>query len=237
MSRCSAVRWPSASWGPSCWRVRPGTMPPAPGMHPSRRKRGSCGPRENGGNPAELAYSFRRLPPAERADVYALEERPDVETIVDEYWVERWPCIDITILPDLLERAGVSWKYYRGDNVWIQPMEMIRHVVEGPMYEKVVPQEAFLPDLRGGRLPAVSWLIPPLDLSDHPARGRSICPGENWSVQVLNALQSSPEWGSTVVFLVWDDFGGFYDHVPPPHVDVYGMGPRVPAIVLSPWVE
>jgi phospholipase C len=193
--------------------------------------------REHCRDPDELAYSFRRLSAEDEDRIYALEERPDVETIVDDYWVERWPCIDIPILPDLLERAGVSWKYYRGDNVWIQPMEMIRHVVEGPMYQKVVDQDRFIPDLEAGELPAVSWLVPPLHLSDHPARGRSICPGENWTVEVLNALQSSPEWDSTVVFLVWDDFGGFYDHVPPPHVDIYGMGPRVPAIVLSPWVD
>jgi phospholipase C len=205
--------------------------------HQRPGQEGTGEPREHCLDPKELAYSFRRLTAQERDRVYALEERPDVETLVQDYWVERWPCIDITILPDLLERAGISWRYYRGDNKWIQPMEMIRHVVEGPMYEKVVPQERFLPDLEAGRLPEVSWLVPPLELSDHPARGRSICPGENWSVEVLNALQSSPEWESTVVFLVWDDFGGFYDHVPPPHVDIYGMGPRVPAIVLSPWVE
>jgi phospholipase C len=59
----------------------------------------------------------------------------------------------------------------------------------------------FLPDLENGDLPEVSWLVPPLELSDHPARGRSICPGENWTVEVLNALQSSPEWENTIVFL------------------------------------
>jgi phospholipase C len=59
--------------------------------------------------------------------------------------------------------------------------------------------------------------------------------GENWTVQVLNALMKSPDWDSTAVVLTWDDFGGFYDHVAPPHPDIYGMGPRVPAIVISPW--
>jgi phospholipase C len=198
---------------------------------------GTGDPRENCLDREELTYSFKRLDAEDRARVYELEERPDVVRLVDDYWVERWPCIDITILPDLLERAGVSWKYYRGNNPYIQPMKMIKHVVEGPMYRKVVPETRFLDDLRDGDLPEVSWLVPPLELSDHPKRGRSICPGENWSVEILNALQSSPEWDSTVVFLTWDDFGGFYDHVPPPHVDIYGMGMRVPLIVLSPWVE
>jgi phospholipase C len=204
--------------------------------HQREGQQGTGGPRQFCQDPDELAYSFRRLTQEEEQHVYELEERPDVGRIVDEYWVERWPCIDIKILPDLLENADVSWKYYRGDNYWIQPMKMIRHVVEGPMWEKVVPQTEFLQDLERRDLPEVSWLVPPLELSDHPARGRSICPGENWSVEILNALQSSPEWKNTVVFLTWDDFGGFYDHVPPPHVDIYGMGVRVPLIVLSPWV-
>ena len=47
----------------------------------------------------------------------------------------------------------------------------------------------------------------------------------------------SPEWKSTVVVLTWDDFGGFFDHVPPPHPDLYGLGPRVPAIIVSPWAR
>jgi phospholipase C len=205
--------------------------------HQRAGQEGTGGPRQYCQDPDELAYSFRRLSAEEEQHVYELEERPDAERIVDEYWVERWPCIDIKILPDLLEDADVSWKYYRGNNYWIQPMKMIRHVVEGPMWEKVVPQSEFLPDLDSKELPEVSWLVPPLELSDHPARGRSICPGENWSVEILNALQSSPEWENTVVFLTWDDFGGFYDHVPPPHVDIYGMGVRMPLIVLSPWVE
>ena len=64
-----------------------------------------------------------------------------------------------------------------------------------------------------------------------------MCAGENWTVQYLNALVRSPEWKSTVVVLIWDDFGGFYDHVPPPHPDIYGLGPRVPSIVISPWAR
>jgi phospholipase C len=205
--------------------------------HQREGQEGTGEPREHCRDPEELTYSFRKLTAAEEDNVFALEERADVERLVSRYWIERWPCIDIAILPDLLEDAGISWRYYRGNNGWIQPMEMIRHVVEGPMYKKVVPESDFLGDLRAGRLPEVSWLVPPLAYSDHPARGRSICGGENWTVRIMNALQSAPEWRRTAVFLVWDDFGGFYDHVPPPHVDIYGMGPRVPAIVLSPWAR
>jgi phospholipase C len=81
----------------------------------------------------------------------------------------------------------------------------------------------------------VSWVVPDVQFSDHPPD--SVCAGENWTVQLMNALQRSPEWKSTAVVIVWDDFGGFYDHVPPPHVDIYGMGPRTPMLLISPWVK
>jgi hypothetical protein len=82
----------------------------------------------------------------------------------------------------------------------------------------------------------VTWLIPPTDVSDHPGFG-SFCDGRNWTVRILNAIMTSRFWPRTAVVLTWDDFGGFYDHVPPPHVDIYGMGPRVPALIISPWAR
>ena len=64
-----------------------------------------------------------------------------------------------------------------------------------------------------------------------------MCDGENWTVRMINAIMRSPEWEHTAIFLTWDDFGGFYDHVPPPHVDIYGYGPRVPLLVISPYAK
>jgi phospholipase C len=93
-------------------------------------------------------------------------------------------------------------------------------------------------------LPAVSWLIPDWAVSDHPTRALpgapptvSACDGENWTVQYLNAIMQGPNWPSTAIVLTWDDFGGFYDHVPPPKVDYYGFGIRVPLIVISPYAR
>ena len=63
----------------------------------------------------------------------------------------------------------------------------------------------------------------------------SRCLCQNWTVEYLNALMRSQSWPSTVVVMVWDDFGGFYDHVKPPHYDVMGLGPRTPALIISPW--
>jgi phospholipase C len=112
---------------------------------------------------------------------------------------------------------------------------MVSHVRFSSMYDNVVPWTQYLTDVKAGTLPPVAWLTPPFAQSEHPPT--SMCVGENWTVRVLNALMRSPEWSSTAVVLTWDDFGGFYDHVAPPHVDLYGLGPRVPALIISPYAR
>src|SRR5438046_1068683 len=104
------------------------------------------------------------------------------------------------------------------------------------MWHGVVSNASFSPDLQAGRLPKVAWLIPPTPESDHPDYGR-LCDGENWTVRMINAIGQSPYWRHTAIFLTWDEFGGFYDHVAPPHVDIYGDGPRVPLLVISPYAK
>ena len=64
-----------------------------------------------------------------------------------------------------------------------------------------------------------------------------MCAGENWTVEHINAIMRSKYWKNTAIFLTYDDFGGFYDHVPPPHLDVMGLGPRVPMLIISPWAK
>jgi phospholipase C len=99
----------------------------------------------------------------------------------------------------------------------------------------------FLADASNGNLPAVSWVVPDFAVSDHPTRAgfgnASVCVGENWTVDHVNAIMQGGNWPSTIVVILWDDFGGLYDHVPPPSVDTYGLGPRVPMLVLSPYVK
>jgi phospholipase C len=94
-----------------------------------------------------------------------------------------------------------------------------------------------LKDLRKDNLPAVSWLIPPEGENEHPGAGVSVCVGENWTVEYINAIMRSDAWPSTAIVIVWDDFGGFYDHVPPPHYDIMGLGPRTPALIISPYTR
>jgi len=90
-------------------------------------------------------------------------------------------------------------------------------------------------DAAAGTLPAVSWLIPNHDVSEHPPA--SIERGQAYVTAVVNAAMSSPDWASTAIFLAWDDWGGFYDHVVPPRVDRNGYGLRVPGLVISPWAR
>jgi phospholipase C len=97
------------------------------------------------------------------------------------------------------------------------------------------PVDRVVQDIEAGRLPAVTWITPRFELSEHPEY--SFCHGENWSTEVINAIMGSPMWEDTAIFLTWDDYGGFYDHVPPPQVDGFGFGIRVPMIVLSPYAR
>ncbi len=154
-----------------------------------------------------------------------------------------FPCFDFMTLGDLLSPRGISWKYYapgQGQSGYIwSSFDAIHHVRFAPAWSQhVVDYAQFEGDARSGNLPTVSWLVEPSAVSDHPPA--SICAGENWTVQQINALMSnSTEWAHTVVILTWDDFGGFYDHIPPPPGPnpQIGYGFRVPAIIISPYAR
>ncbi|MCI4328903.1 MAG: hypothetical protein L3J86_04900, partial [Thermoplasmata archaeon] len=91
----------------------------------------------------------------------------------------------------------------------------------------------FFNDSAGGNLPDVSWIIPDRTFSDHPPANLSY--GQSFIGNVVDALEASPQWSSTALFVAWDDFGGFYDHVPPPVLDGLGLSFRVPLLVISPY--
>jgi phospholipase C len=160
-----------------------------------------------------------------------------------------FPCFEFQTVADRLESANIPWRYYapvpgQTGYIW-SVLDAIGHIRNSPLWtSRVVPFGQFLDDATNGALPAVSWLIPDFGVSDHPSRpgipgGSSVstCEGENWTVQYINAIMQGPNWPTTAIMLIWDDFGGFYDHVPPPTVDYYGLGIRVPFIVISPYVK
>jgi phospholipase C len=95
--------------------------------------------------------------------------------------------------------------------------------------------DRFYKAAKSGRLPAVSWVVPSGDVSEHPDAPVSY--GQSYVTSLVNALMRSPDWRSSAIFLSWDDWGGFYDHVDPPVVDENGYGLRVPGIVISPYAK
>jgi phospholipase C len=153
----------------------------------------------------------------------------------------QFPCFTgVTTMAQTLDNASVSWKYYAPPNtdegyIW-STFDAISDVRNGPDWNKVVDTSNFVSDVQNNLLPSVSWIITPFWQSEHPVS--STCEGENATVTELNALMSNPSlWASTAVFLVWDDFGGDYDHVAPPQLDTLGLGPRVPLLIISPYAR
>jgi phospholipase C len=159
------------------------------------------------------------------------------QTVVTEVF----PCFNFTTLSDELTTAGVSWLYYApiqntlGYN--FNTLDAISHIRYGSQWTtNDVPTAQFLTDVANGTLPSVSWLVAGGVQSEHPPN--SVCDGENWTVQQVNAILQSPTYqNNTAIFLTWDDFGGFYDHVVPPPIDLYGLGIRVPFIIISPYIK
>jgi phospholipase C len=148
-----------------------------------------------------------------------------------------FPCFEHPTLPDLLDAAGVSWNYYTPDPyfLWTAP-EAIKHLRYGSQWTHViVPETGIFSDIRQGRLAGVSWVIPTGANSDHP--GSRSDTGPSWVADVVNAIGESPYWKTTAIFVTWDDWGGWFDHVRPTIYNSYELGFRVPLLVISPYAK
>ena len=151
------------------------------------------------------------------------------------------PCFDFLTEGDLLREAGVPWAYYSATNrqngyLWSAYDAIQRYRADPDLWrEHQFPVDDLVADIRADRLPPVTWVTPRFELSEHPEY--SFCHGQNWSTKVVNAIMGSPMWKDTAIFLTYDDYGGFYDHVPPPQVDRFGFGIRVPLLVISPYAK
>ncbi len=151
-----------------------------------------------------------------------------------------FPCFSFHTLADVLDPAGVSWKYYgsywtSGAPLWNE-FNAIKAVRYGPDWHKVVKtNKVILEDAADGNLPAVSWVVPTMPDSDHPGSGTPY--GPSWVASVVNAIGTGPDWKSSAIIVVWDDWGGWYDNAPPPQLDYRGLGLRVPCIIISPYAK
>jgi phospholipase C len=157
----------------------------------------------------------------------------------------------------LLHKNGVSWRYYlasgkepdcedgqmtcdAGEQHYLYPgywnvLPWFDDVTADGEIGNITDTTKLFTDISGGTLSSVSWVIPSDELSEHPTA--LVSTGQAYVTTVVNAVMQSPYWDTTVIFITWDDWGGFYDHVVPPVVDANGYGFRVPGLVVSPWVK
>jgi phospholipase C len=149
------------------------------------------------------------------------------------------PCFDFETEGDLLSQHHIPWSYYAATPIergyiWSAYSAISRYRNHPARWARYIrPVDQVVHDIRSSTLPPVTWITPRFELSEHPEF--SFCHGENWTTQVVNAVMRSPMWKDTAIFITWDDYGGFYDHVAPPDIDRMGFGFRVPLLVISPY--
>lgn len=163
-----------------------------------------------------------------------------------------------TDLTYLLHDHGVSWAYYvatglepdtadddematprrqqssRTPGIW-NPLPFFATVRQDGELGNIRDLRDFFLAAQNGSLPAVSWICPSSRVSEHPPS--LVSTGQAYVTSLINAIMQGPDWNSTAIFLAWDDWGGFYDHVVPPRVDRNGYGLRVPGLVISPYAR
>ena len=162
-----------------------------------------------------------------------------------------------TDLTYLLHKQNISWAYYLSDGtqpdcandaedcvlgkqnvkvpgIW-NPLPGFDTVKQDGQLGNIQPTTNFYTAAKKGTLPAVSWVTPNGKISEHPPA--LVSAGQSYVTGIINAVMQGPDWNSTAIFLAWDDWGGFYDHVVPPKVDENGYGLRVPGIVISPYAK
>jgi phospholipase C len=165
-----------------------------------------------------------------------------------------YPWTDLTYL---LHRYHVSWRYYVGaggepdcsddemycrsvrqsarrPGIW-NPLPRFDTVRKNHQVGRVTPLRRFYRAARAGKLPSVAWIVPAQVESEHPPA--RISTGQAFVTSLVNAAMEGPDWKSTAIFLTWDDWGGFYDHVQPPVVNDQGYGLRVPGLVISAYAR
>jgi phospholipase C len=150
-------------------------------------------------------------------------------------------CEDYQTLGDELDTAGVSWHSYTAQynadgGIW-NAYGVINHIYNGPDWTKdvITPANQFISDIGNGALPAVSWITPTYENSDHA--GENSTGGPAWVSSLVNAVGQSQYWDSTAIFIIWDDWGGFFDPVAPVYEDYDGTGFRIPLIIISPYAK
>jgi phospholipase C len=184
-----------------------------------------------------LFASETPVPGAAGCDVAPTVHVPMIDPVGRENLVH-YPCFEHETMPDLLDNAEISWRYYAesAHSLWAGP-NSIYHLREGPDWDKdvVLDPHQVLSDISKGNLATVTWITPTHPDSDHPATNKGT--GPSWIASIVNAIGNSQYWASTAIFITWDDWGGWYDHVAPEVINSYEYGFRVPLVVVSPYAK
>ncbi len=167
----------------------------------------------------------------------------EVETLTKQrtFGAEIPACFDIPTLGTSAEHHGLSWRFYAGSiygdgGLWSSYQADSRVYLHSDWNADVInPPARFLEDVRKGELANVTWIAPYYNTSDHP--GLQASKGPSWVTSLVDAIGTSPFWKSSAIFLIWDDWGGWFDPVPPVYEDYDGLGFRVPMIVISPYAR
>jgi phospholipase C len=148
-------------------------------------------------------------------------------------------CVSFPTVGEQLTSKGVDWSFYSPPPgvlgyMW-NSFNGIGNVFHSDQWHEhcVHNIDDLVADIKADRLPAVTWAVPHFQLSDHPPASTSFT--HNWVMDIVNAVMTGPMWQHTAIFLTWDEWGGFYDHVIPPKIDPVGLGYRVPLITISPF--
>jgi phospholipase C len=152
-----------------------------------------------------------------------------------------YPCFSAPYptIADLLDAKGLKWKYYapqigKNGGIW-SAFDAVSSVRNGPDWANVISPETTVLT-QAANIPSVTYVVPSFPNSDHA--GSNSVTGPAWVASVVNAIGQSPRWNSTAIFVVWDDWGGWYDHVAPPVNGTFTIGGfRVPVICISPYSE
>jgi len=152
-----------------------------------------------------------------------------------------YPCFEMPTLADEMDARKVSWRWYGMPNTdfgyfW-QAYDAIRQIRLGPDWTTniVTPSAQIITDVGNGSLASMTWVTPSEATSDHPMSTSN--KGPAWIASVVDAIGASQFWDSTAIFISWDDWGGWYDHVPPPKWNEVGYGLRIPLIIVSPYAK
>jgi phospholipase C len=151
------------------------------------------------------------------------------------------PCFTNRTIGDELDEKGLPWRFYGSVStdiayIW-SSYQAISDIYNGPDWNNdvITPPAQFLTDVAHGTLASVTWVTPSFEDSDHAtSRGKT---GPEWVASIVNAVGESNFWNQTAIFVMWDEWGGWYDHVPPPYEDYDGLGMRVPLLVISPYAK